>query len=393
MEIVEAMTQADTPREEFDLAVIGAGIVGASIAYHATRGAAPLRVLLLEAEAAAGYHTTGRSAALFAEGYGPPPVRALTRASRAFFEAPPAGFCEQPLLATRGVMFVGSAEEEPLARDLQAMLAREGCQPQWLDGAAARARVPVLREHASAVAVLDRGAFDIDVDALLQGFLRGARAAGAVFIRQARVSALRRQADCWQIGTAGGLSFRARTIVNAAGAWVDDVAALASVSPVQIEPRRRTAFLFDPPQGVTSAGWPAVIAVDESWYFKPDAGLLLGSPANADPVHPHDVVPEEFDVALGIHNIQNATTLTIRRPRKAWAGLRCFVADGEPVCGFAPGAPGFFWAAAVGGYGIQSAPAFGRLCAALLRGEPVPADIAAQGLDADRLGPGRLSPA
>jgi D-arginine dehydrogenase len=147
--------------------------------------------------------------------------------------------------------------------------------------------------------------------------------------------------------------------------------------------------VFEPPAGADTARWPAVIALDESWYLKPDAGLLLGSPANADPAPAHDVMPEEFDVALGIHRIEAATALTIRRPRRAWAGLRCFVADGEPVCGADDAVPGFAWAAAVGGYGIQSAPAFGRLAAAQALGDPVPADLLALGLDAAALGPGR----
>ena len=131
-------------------------------------------------------------------------------------------------------------------------------------------------------------------------------------------------------------------------------------------------------------------AIDESWYFKPDAGLLLGSPANADPVAPHDVVPEEMDIAIGIHNIEAATTFSIHRPTSVWAGLRSFVADGVPVCGFDPGGRGFFWAAALGGYGIQTAPGFGRLCAALLLGDGVPADLAAHGVDAHELEPARL---
>ena len=165
---------------------------------------------------------------------------------------------------------------------------------------------------------------------------------------------------------------------------------LAGAAPAGLEPRRRSAFLFAPPEGLATAHWPAVIAIDEDWYFKPDAGLLLGSPANADPVPPHDVVAEELDVALGIHRIEQATTMLIRRPRSTWAGLRSFVADGEPVCGFDPAVPGFFWAAALGGYGIQTAPAFGRLCAAWLAGQAVPDDLRVQGLRPEALQPGRV---
>ena len=357
---------------DFDTLVIGAGIVGASIAFHA---ASTQRVLVLEGEAAAGYHTTGRSAALFTESYGPPAVRCFTRASRAFFLQPPTGFAQTPLLSRRGVLLPGSEAQREQARAFFETLRAEGAQAQWLEGDAVRAMVPVLRAEASAVAVYDPDAFDIDVDTLLQAYLRGARALGAQVVFNAAVAGIQRQGSVWQVTTHSGRVFQAAQIVNAAGAWVDQVAASARVAPIGIEPRRRSAFTFHPPVGMRCERWPAVVAIDESWYFKPDAGLLLGSPANADPDRPHDVVAEELDVALGIHNIEQATTLTIRRPQRTWAGLRCFVADGEPVLGFEPGVPGFFWAAALGGYGIQSSPAVGRFCAALLRGDAVPPDL------------------
>ena len=376
--------------ERVGIAIVGAGIVGATIACHAAPHA---RVLVLEAESAPGYHTTGRSAALFTEAYGPPAVRALTRASRAFFDAPPAGFAQVPLLRPRGSLLVGTAAQQGEAAALRDTLVAEGSAAELLDGAAARTRVPVLRPEASAVAVFDPAAFDIDVDALLQGCLRSARQAGARVLPDARVASLKRQgvgADAhWRIGTIDGRAFTAHTLVNAAGAWADAVAALAGARPMGVEPRRRSAFLFEPPAGVATADWPAVIALDESWYVKPDAGLLLGSPANADPTHAHDVVAEELDVALGIHRIEAATTMTIRRPRRTWAGLRCFVPDGEPVIGFDPAVGGFFWAAALGGYGIQSSPGVGALAAALLRGAPLPEALAAQGLDLAALAPSR----
>ncbi|MCC6853660.1 MAG: FAD-binding oxidoreductase [Rubrivivax sp.] len=374
------MSHAATNDPAFDIAVVGAGIVGASIACHAAPRA---RVLLLEAEAAPGYHSTGRSAALFAQSYGPPAVRALTRASRAFFDAPPAGFAPVPLLRARGALFVGTAARRGDAETLCATLLDEGGAAELLDADAARALVPVLRPEAAAAALRDPAAFDIDVDALLQGFLRRARAQGAVVAPDARVSALAHDGGRWRIGVADGRRFAAHIVVNAAGAWADEVAGLAGARRAGVEPRRRSAFLFDPPAGVASADWPAVIALDESWYFKPDAGLLLGSPANADPTHAHDVVAEELDVALGIQRIEEATTMTIRRPRRTWAGLRSFVADGEPVLGFEPGLPAFFWAAALGGYGIQSSPALGVLAAAWLRGEAAPEQLAAQAGEAE----------
>ena len=366
--------------ETFDIAIVGAGIVGASVACHC---AGRSRVLLLEAESAPGHHSTGRSAALFTEAYGPPAVRALTRASRAFFDVPPEGFAQVPLLRARGTLLVGSAAQRAEAQALRDTLVSEGSDAAVLSGEDARALVPVLRPEASAAAVLDPAAFDIDVDALLQGCLRRARASGAVQMSEARVAALARDDDRWRITSADGRRFEARTLVNAAGAWADEVAALAGVRRIGLEPRRRSAFLFDPPAGLTIADWPAVIALDESWYSKPDAGLLLGSPANADPTHAHDVVAEELDVALGIHRIEETTTMTIRRPRRTWAGLRSFVADGEPVIGFDPALPAFFWAAALGGYGIQSSPGVGALCAAWLHHEPTPPAITAQMSDVD----------
>lgn len=375
--------------ERFDVAIVGAGIVGASVAFHLRAGT---RAVVLESERAAGYHSTGRSAALFAASYGPLAVRALTRASRSFYQAPPAGFAEHPLLAARSVLLPAPDDQIAAARSLVDLLRAEGSAAQLLATREALAEVPVLQPQACAVAVRDPEAFDIDVDALLQGFLRGARSRGAQIELAAPVVALEPTTVGWRLALRDGRTLTAQVVVNAAGAWADEVARMAGVGPIGLEPRRRSAFLFDAPAGVEFRSWPAVIALDESWYFKPEAGALLGSPANADLVPPHDVVPEELDIARGIFNIEQATTLRIRRPQRTWAGLRSFVADGEPVCGFDPTAAGFFWAAALGGYGIQSAPAFGRLCAALLHGEGVPAELASQGVRTAPLAPRRVQP-
>ena len=211
-------------------------------------------------------------------------------------------------------------------------------------------------------ALLDPGAADIDVNALHQGFLRGARAAGAQLHCNAPVRALHFDGAVWQVD-AGRERYRAKIIINAAGAWVDEVAHMADVAPIGIEPRRRSAMVFDPPDGVDISKWPCVIGIAEDFYFKPDAGLLLGSPANADPVAPHDVLPEEIDIAMAIDRIEAATTLRIRRPRRTWAGLRSFVASGEIVVREDDANGQFIWGAALGGYGIQTSPAVGQLCA------------------------------
>lgn len=371
-----------------EVIIVGAGIAGASIAAFLS---ATHRVVLLEAEAQPGFHSTGRSAAMFMESYGTPAIRALTRASRAFYSAPPEGFAATPLLGPRGAMYVGTPEQLELIDALDAELRPHTPTLQRLSAAEAVARVPVLRPDRVGGALLDPDAADIDVHALHQGFLRRAKANGTLLVTDARVGSLLRHGGTWAARTAAG-DWRAPIVVNAAGAWAERIAQLAGLPPIGLQPKRRAAFLFAAPAGMTATGWPCVCGVDEIWYFKPDAGALLGSPANADPVDPHDVRPEELDIALGIARIEAMTTMTIRRPSHTWAGLRSFVPDGDLVAGFDPLAPGFFWCAAQGGYGIQTAPAMGELCAAWIRGEPTPARIAAEGVDAAYLHVARLRP-
>jgi D-arginine dehydrogenase len=249
--------------------------------------------------------------------------------------------------------------------------------------------VPALRPEQVIGAVYEPDAADMDVHAIHQGYLRGMRKAGGQLVCNAEVRALQHASGAWRV-QAGDAVYEAPVLLNAAGAWVDRVAALAGVRPIGIEPRRRTAFIFAPPAGVDATRWPMVFGATEGWYIKPDAGMLLGSPANADPTEPQDVQPEEMDVALAIHRIEQTTTLAIRRPARAWAGLRSFVADGDLVGGFDDQAPGFFWVAGQGGYGIQTSAAMGQTCAALARGLPVPAHPASFGLSAAMLNPRRL---
>ncbi|MGJ7546494.1 NAD(P)/FAD-dependent oxidoreductase [Variovorax sp. LT1R16] len=369
-----------------DYLVIGGGIAGASVAHWlAPHG----RVILLERESQPGYHSTGRSAALFMESYGTPQVRALTLASRAFFDHPPEGFSEHPLLTPRGAMMVASEEHLPTLEAHWEVLRAMDIGAERLSREEALARVPALRPEQVAAAVYEPDAADMDVHAIHQGYLRGMRKAGGLLACDADVTAIERVGEGWRV-TAGGKVYEAPVLLNAAGAWVDTIAQLAGVPPIGIEPRRRSALIFAAAEGADTAQWPMVYSADEGWYIKPDAGMLLGSPANADPVDPHDVQPEELDIAFAIHRIEEATTLSIRRPTRTWAGLRSFVADGDLVGGFEPSAPGFFWVAAQGGYGIQTSAAMGEACAALARGLPLPERIAAFGLTEAMLGPQRL---
>jgi D-arginine dehydrogenase len=362
---------------DFDFAIVGAGIAGVSLA---ARLAAHGRVLLLEREAQPGSHASGRSAAMYMESYGSPQGRALTRASRAGYAAP----AVLPILSPRGVLYVAWQGQEALLQ------AQAGPALERLDADAVLARVPVLREAGLIGALAEPDAMDIDVAALLQGWLSRARHLGAVLWTGAELVAAQRQGATWSLALADGRQAVARVLVDAAGAWADEVAQAAGVARLGLQPRRRSAFTFEPPAGVDHRHWPAVCGVDESWYFKPDAGQLLGSPGNADPVPPHDVLPEALDIALGIAHLEQHTTMTIRRPRRTWAGLRTFAPDDEMVIGFDTQASGFFWLAGQGGWGIQSAAGAAMLAEALITGTPLPAALAAEGVDPAAVAPDRL---
>lgn len=384
------MNQTDykqTSVRAFDVVIIGAGMAGASLAW---RLASERKVLLIERETQPGYHATGRSAAMFMETYGPPGVRALTRASRSFYEHPPAGFGLTPLISERGVLYVARSGQENLMNELHQNLVRSGAQLEWLNTEATLRLVPVLRPEQVFAAWYDRASQDLDVHRLHQGFLAGFRSKGGSLQTGAGLRRAQRLSQTWQLELSDGALVEAGLVVNAAGAWADEVASLLGAPRIGLEPRRRSAFTFKPPEGIAIAHWPAVISIDERYYFKPDAGQLLGSPANADPTTPHDVRPEELDIALGIHLIEEATTLTIRRPTSTWAGLRSFVADGELVIGHDEDCPGLFWLAGQGGYGIQSAAGASELACALICGQAPSEHLRLHGVDPLRFAPSRL---
>ncbi len=352
----------------FDVIVIGAGIVGATCAAQLS---ATRRVALVEAEEAAGYHTTGRSAAIWLQNYGLADAQALTRASRDFLLTPPVGFSDAKLFAPRGAMYLATAAQEP---DLRAMLV--GSQGlREISVAEARGMVPAIREGFAVAAVIEDEAADLDVAAIHQGFLRVHRGLGGVMALRSRASRVERVGGGWVVETSGGAVFRAPVVVNAAGAWGDVVAGLAGVAPVGLVPMRRTACIIDPkPWDVER--WPMMHDMGDSWYCRPDSRTrLMVSPADETPDTPHDVQPEEIDVALGIDAMQQALDIEVRRVERSWAGLRTFSPDRGLVIGFDPGADGFFWCVGQGGYGIQTSPAVGRLVAGLVGGR-VDADLA-----------------
>ena len=369
----------------FDVIVLGAGMAGASVAAEL---APHRRVLLLELEDQPGRHTTGRSAAMFFESYGNATVRGLTRASRAFLEQPPEGFADVPLMSPRAALFVAGPEAAPRLQDMLGSF-QEGTGLKPLPREEALRQVPILRPEAVAAAALDDSGRDMEVAAILQGYLRLLRRAGAQVVLGAGEVALHRQAGQWTVDSRAG-RFQAPVIVNATGAWADVVARQAGARPVGLQPMRRTAMTIPAPEGHDTRHWPMVIDVDETVYFKPDAGQFLLSPANEDPMDPCDVAPEELDIAIAVDRFETLTTHPVRRIAHRWAGLRSFVADRAPVAGWDPQAEGFFWLAGQGGYGIQMAPALARAAAALVLGQDLPADVAAQGVTAHALSPARL---
>lgn len=371
--------------KEFDIVVIGGGMAGASSAFEL---AAAHKVIVLERESACGYHSTGRSAASFTENYGSPVIRRLAAASRRFFEAPPAGLAPTPLVAPRGMVTIGRADQlgrlaGELARGREIVADMHEMAPGNV-----LERVPVLRRDYVAGAFFEPRSRDIDVHATHQVFLKGLRARGGTIVTDAEVTALERREGVWQIETRAG-RFAAPIIVDAAGAWADEVASLAGARSIGLVPKRRTAFNVDPPPGIRVVDWPLVNDVGEEFYFKPDAGRLLVSPADATPSPPVDAQPEEEDVAIGVVWLEEVTTIKVGRVAHKWAGLRSFVADGSPVIGWDDAVDGFFWLAAQGGYGIKTAPALARATASLIADEGLPIDLRELGLAERDLAPAR----
>lgn len=375
--------------QDFDFAIVGAGIAGVSAAYHLAPHA---RVVILEREHVPAYHTTGRSAALHSETYGNASIRAITVVSGRFYRAPPPGFADTPLLTPRGAIVAGRAEQESAVKAAAADYAQLVPSVRWLDPAEVLRLQPLLKpEAARGGAVFEPEADDMDVAAIHAGFLKGGRSAGAVLRLNAEVVALDRRNGRWTIRLRDGESVGAANIVNAAGAWADVLGGLAGCAPIGLVPKRRTAFTFESPQGLDLTHLPMVIDFDESFYFKPEVGQFLGSLADETPSPPCDAQPEEIDVATAVDRIETASTLTIRRIKNKWAGLRSFVADKSLVAGYDPRVEGFFWLAGQGGYGIQTAAAAGRLASSLALGKGMPADIADLGVGEAALSPARFT--
>jgi D-arginine dehydrogenase len=370
-----------------DIIVIGGGIAGASIAAHL---AAHAKVRLLEMEAQPGYHSTGRSAAVFATSYGNSTVRALTCASRSFFFSPPAGFCSTALVRPRLVLILANSTQREALENF-GPTAFPGDRIEYLTPAQALKQCPILRPDDLSGALLYHGTADIEVHELHQGYLRLLKMRGGDIKSNTEVIRLERANGEWSVNIPGEV-LRASIVVNAAGAWAGHLGKMAGAYDIGVEPRRRTALLIDPPAGVATESWPLVTDIADQFYLKPDAGLLMLSPCDETPAVPCDAQPDEMDVAVAVDRLERATTLEVRQIKRKWAGLRSFVRDRSPVVGYDPLQPGFFWLAALGGYGIQTAPALSALAAGLVLGREVGGALAHFDIEFEpsALAPGRL---
>jgi D-arginine dehydrogenase len=361
--------------QSFDIIVIGAGIVGAAAA--AALGDTH-RVALVEAEEQAGYHTTGRSAAIWIRNYGPPDVRVLTGLSRDFFMAPPEDIGTDHLAIGRKIIYLAPPDQ---VEALDSLIAQKlGIEEISL--AEVKAQVPALLDGYAVRAGIEHDAFDMDVAALHQFYLRRARKAGGILLLRARAGKIDRKDSNWHVETSDGTIITAPIVINAAGAWGDEVAQIAGLQPIGLIPCRRTAAIIDPaPYQVEN--WPMVQSAGHDWYIRTEARTkLMVTPCDETPMHAHDVQPDELDVAIGIDRMQHALDIEVRRVEHSWAGLRTFAPDRSLAFGWENTVPGFFWCVGQGGYGIQTAPAAGELVAAMVKQtDPGPAGAIIQAID------------
>ena len=371
----------------FDYVVIGAGISGASVAYELSLK--KQSVLIIEMEEFPGFHATGRSAAFFAETYGNHTVRCLTKASRDFFENAPKNFCENELFKARGALFIARDDQLEKLNQFYMEVSKLSDKVVQEDAAFALRKVGKLIPETIAGCVWDPDSQEIDVAALHQGYLKLAKQNGAELKLNAAVTELINSENHWQIKTKDKI-FSAKVIVNAAGAWADKVAQMAAVKPVGLVPKKRTVAVVPIEKSIDVNDWPLVVDIDEEFYFKPEGGNLLLSPADETPVEPMDAYTEMMDVAVAVERVTAVLDIEIKQVSHEWAGLRTFVEDKSPVIGFDSENSSFFWLAGQGGYGIQMAPACAKLAASLMLGEKPSESLLAFGFEISTVLPQRI---
>jgi D-arginine dehydrogenase len=355
-----------------DILIVGGGIAGLSAA---SALASHAKVVVLEAEDAIGYHSSGRSATMLHYALGDPQVRALTLASRPLFDDPPPDFTDVPL-GHRAQVLVHAREDEVRALDVLDAAIAPFAKLERVDEEGILDLCPVIRtgEGGAVAGLVDRNAVRLDPHALLQAHVRMLRRSEGEIVTNARVASLQRQDDDWHVSTEAGQTYSAPILINAAGAWADAVASMAGVDPVGLKPLRRTIITFDGPPGVDVSAWPFAKSVGDDLYFAPESGRLFASPMNEDLTEPCDAQPDEYDVALAAHRVEERTTMKVGRIHSRWAGLRTFAPDRHLIAGFDPRADGFFWLAGQGGFGLQTSPVMAEIVESLIAGTPWPID-------------------
>ncbi|NND93214.1 MAG: FAD-binding oxidoreductase [Granulosicoccus sp.] len=367
----------------FDYLIIGAGISGAAAAYElSTHG----NVALVDAESRAGYHSTGRSAAMYTPNYGGELIRKICRLSHAFLDSPPADFCSQPILRHRGMMTVASPGQE---QAMALKLAEGGSEYVALDVDQTVVMAPFLRRQNVLGAIYEAAVASIDVDALHQGFLGGMRKRGGTLLLEHGVTGLHRRTDGWVAILEDG-QIQAKVVINAAGAWADEIGRMAGAVSIGLVPKRRTAILVDPPEGVDLASVPAIDFMGINSYIIPNAGQLMVSPGDESPVEPQDIQTDDMEVAVLVDWLENQTSIEVRHLNHEWAGLRSFVSDGAPVVGFDPVADDFFWLAGQGGYGIMMSSSQARATVSLITERQLPGDFINSGIGEWEISPARI---
>lgn len=367
----------------YDYLIVGGGISGAAVGYELAQHG---KVIIVEAETHAGYHSTGRSAALYTPHYGPDLVRSICQLGRAFLTQPPAGFAEHALLSPRGMMnvFPFGAEQA-----MTVQLEDGGEHLIELSAEQALHMAPFLRLDRVSGATYEEGVLDLDVSSLHQGFLRGFKQCGGTLQTNTRVESITKLSSGWEVA-ANNASLQARVIVNAAGAWADEIGAMANASLIGLQPKRRTAMLIDVPIGMDDRLIPATDFYGVENYIKPQGAQLMVSPGDETPVAPQDIQIDDMDIAVLVDWLERETTIDVSRVEHSWAGLRNFVADGMPVVGFDEQVEDFFWLAAQGGYGIMMAAPLAEASASLITKSRLPAEFVDAGIDKHQLSGQRL---
>ena len=372
--------------KEADFLIIGAGIGGTSCANWLSEKHS---VIVLEMESQPGYHTTGRSVAVYTEAYGPRTIRALAKSGYEFFTNPSPAFTDVPLSRPQGLFFVAREDQRPSIEAALAAVQELSPDIAMISTDEAVAQIPVLRKDYLGAAFLDPSCLALDVAVIHQGYIQGLKKNGGEIVCGAESQSFDRKGGKWHVSTPAG-EFAAPVVINAAGAWADVVAERIGARLIGLQPKRRTVIAFTPPNVEIDDNWPVVIDTDEEFYFKVDAGAVLGSPADETHVPPQDIQPEEIDIAYTVDRLERATTMKVDRITRSWAGLRSFVSDGVPVVGYDPNVEGYFWCAGQGGYGIETSNGMGQASAGLASGAGLPAHITALGVSEADLAPQRL---